>query len=94
MAAKFKKGDRCITEGIQVIVLEVLEPSAWRPDYQYNVEILGGYATMTVGEQDLQLDSLMLVTLDDWCDCGAKHIFGMENCHSFWCTAYRKKENS
>jgi hypothetical protein len=87
--AKFKKGGRCSYHGMQVIIMEV-NYNPHMATYRYSVEILGGYATLYLNEEDLEPDTQFSLFEYNNCDCGAKNIYGFENCHSFWCSAYKK----
>lgn len=88
---KFKKGSRAyFGEFVQVTIEEVIPPSQWVPYFTYRVTFLGGYGgsgTATVSEDELCPDSALETTT---CECGCHLIYGLENCHSFWCPARKK----
>jgi hypothetical protein len=95
---KYKQGDLMIMRGKnQVKILEVHPLNTWRPRQGYRVELLGSPGvTAEVWEDDLSdiPDHQLMFDWDTLCDCGSKYVFGMENCHSFWCRAYVTKEES
>jgi hypothetical protein len=95
---KFQQGDLAVMDGKrQVKILEVHPINAWRPRQGYKVEILGSPgATAETWEDSLEdiPDILETFNWESLCECGSKYVFGMENCHSFWCRSYAKKEES